>query len=116
MKQIQIAQGDDFKFNISETDPLGSPVDLDLYNDLIAYLYTDDKAILKFSKTVITGFQRIDRITSHQYVFKLLSEDSKNLFPGKLTMEFLILDPVERTIFKAEIGEVVATKIKREIA
>ena len=115
MKPIQIAQGDDFIFNISETDPLGSPVNLDQYPDLVAYLYTQDNAIIKFSKTVRTGYQLIEKVTSFQYLFQLLAEDSKNLFPGILTLEFLILDPTERTIFKAEIGSVVATKIKREI-
>ena len=116
MKRIQIAQGDDFIFNVSETYPQGAPVNLDLYNDLIAYLYTDEKTIIKFSVSVKAGYQRIEKVTSFQYLFQLLSEDSKNLVPGKVIMEFLILDPAERTIFKADIGDVIATKIKREIA
>ena len=115
MKRIQIAQGDDFKFFISVTDPQGVPEDLDLANDIISYLYTQDNKILMFSKTIITGYQRIVKITSQLYMFQLMSEDSKFMFPGKLIWELLIKDPTERTVFHAEIGDVIPTKIKREI-
>jgi len=115
MKRIQIAQGDDFKFFISVTDPQGVQENLDLVDDIISYLYTQDNEILMFSKTIITGYQRIVKITSLQYMFQLMSEDSKFMFPGKLTWELLIKDPTERTVFHAEIGDVIATKIKREI-
>jgi hypothetical protein len=112
---IEITQGEDFFFNISETNPGGVPVSLDQYPDVIAYLFTREEQVLKFSKSVKAGYQRVTKVTSFEYRIKLMAEDSKQLMPGTMVIEILILDPTERAIFRGEVARVVKSKIKREI-
>ena len=109
-------KGDTIEINLSETDETsGLPVSLDIYSNILIYLYVDTTVVAKYSRVEKTGYGPIDRISSTQYQAKVLSTTTKRLPVGNITMEVLVVTDVAKSIFQGTLCELLPTQIYQEV-
>lgn len=118
MKAITYYQGDDIPITIElfDDDTQQIPINIDLLQDLIVYIYTDGARIVRATKVAKTGFITLSKVSSYEYNFIVPSAETKMLTPGQMRIEISINDGTAiKNTGASNIAILSKTLIKKEL-
>ena len=117
-KLIEIFQGEDFVMNFSERNENSDLIDLDDYASVIIYAYTSNSKIKKYSRDHKPDYGSIGKVSDTEYCLRIDGKTTRNLDPGELMVEILVIDNTNdgaRSIFAGKVCKIVSCIIKSEV-